>query len=612
MASLQGGTFARGEDGDLSSLSAILIHFKPENGGTPAEVTSSAQGRYEIKLGEGRYVAEAFQNKRLVFTTAPGFVVVNGDRKTFNVIVAEPAVRGAIERKWRRFSGPSGVLGKPVAAERLSDDRSGAYQRFQHGTITHKRPNGDFNEGEAFATWGAIYAHWQKNGGADGELGFTKTDELVPPDQQGRLNHFEGGSIYWSPKTGAHIVKGAIRSLWSHMGWETGWLGYPVTDELATPVPKSYGRFNHFEGGSIYWTPTTGAIALPKSVFDTWATFGHERGELGFPVPRQWGRNLRAFGQTSLDESTWLFEGGAIFKKPDGSLQVVRHSQISSQSFDTKRWQKRGEIERDSTWFVGAQGLTFHSGQSSNERRWFVTRSSQEQDILGVNVGTSVDRITKLDKHFDHEFCRNDLRKSAGTDHAGDCDIWQDRVYVACQHPMTVAILDRNLSKIAQVTLQGNSAGTFPMGDDHLSWCAINPCDGMLYTSDFNNVRQVYGFDLNRGCRWTKTFQLPHKVMRVQGGDFTPNGLLALAIDDRANASFATIRFYNSHSGEHLCTQKVLRKKDSSQEIEGVCFHPGIPYKKPTALHTIVIRGHVPRKAWVKHWEIPDDQLAKM
>ena len=610
MATLQGGTFTRGKDGNLLSLSAVLIRFTPEKGGAAAEVTSSTQGRFGIELANGRYVAEAFQNKRITFTTAPGFVVIRNDRQTFNVIVDKPTVRGAIERKWKRFHGPSGVLGKPVAAETLSRNRSGAYQRFQHGAITHKRPNGDSNEGEAFATWGAIHAHWQKSGGLDGDLGFAKTDELVPPDKKGRFNHFEGGSIYWSPTTGAHIIKGAIFDLWSDMGWETSWLGYPTTDELATPAPKGYGRFNHFEGGSIYWTPVTGAIALPKTVFNKWASLGHERGELGFPVPRRWGRNLKAFGQNSINEHTWLFEGGAIFKTSGGSLQVVRHSQISAQSFDTGKWRKRGEIKRNDTWVIGAQGLTFHPGRNPRERRWFVTRSSQEQELLGSGafVGTSVDRITKLDKHFDREFRRNDLRKSVGTDHAGDCDTWQDRIYVACQVPFAVAILDLDLNKVDQVKLKGNSAGVFPMGDDYLSWCAVNPCDGMLYTSDFNNVRQIYGFDPNRGYRWTKTIQLPHKVMRVQGGDFTSNGLLILASDKGSNAS---IRFYNSHSGQHLCTQKVLREEDS-QEIEGVCFHPGVPYQKPTALHTIVIRGKVPRKAWIKHWEIPDDQLAKM
>jgi len=43
------------------------------------------------------------------------------------------------------------------------------------------------------------------------------------------------------------------------MGWERSFLGYPLSDELGTPGP---GRFSRFQHGAIYWTPTTG----PKEV----------------------------------------------------------------------------------------------------------------------------------------------------------------------------------------------------------------------------------------------------------------------------------------------------------------------------------------------------------
>jgi hypothetical protein len=51
------------------------------------------------------------------------------------------------------------------------------------------------------------------------------------------------------------MVHGAIRDKWSALGWERSFLGYPVTDELATPGPA---RFSRFQGGAIHWTPYTG------------------------------------------------------------------------------------------------------------------------------------------------------------------------------------------------------------------------------------------------------------------------------------------------------------------------------------------------------------------
>jgi hypothetical protein len=101
-------------------------------------------------------------------------------------------------------------------------------------------------------------------GGNTGFLGSPTTPETPTPDGVGRYRHFQGGSIYWSPQTGAHEVHGAIRDKWSNLGWERSTLGYPVTDEM--PTPGGTGRFNNFQRGSIYWTPQTGAYAILPTI----------------------------------------------------------------------------------------------------------------------------------------------------------------------------------------------------------------------------------------------------------------------------------------------------------------------------------------------------------
>jgi uncharacterized protein with LGFP repeats len=45
-------------------------------------------------------------------------------------------------------------------------------------------------------------------------------------------------------------VIGAIRDKWLALGGPSSFLGQPLTDELGTP--DGVGRFNHFQGGSIY------------------------------------------------------------------------------------------------------------------------------------------------------------------------------------------------------------------------------------------------------------------------------------------------------------------------------------------------------------------------
>jgi len=81
--------------------------------------------------------------------------------------------------------------------------------------------------------------------------------EMDTADGRGRVKDFEGGSIYWSAPTGAFEVHGGIRIKWAGLGGVRSFLGFPTTDETVTPDGR--GRFNHFEGGSIYWTPETDA-----------------------------------------------------------------------------------------------------------------------------------------------------------------------------------------------------------------------------------------------------------------------------------------------------------------------------------------------------------------
>ena len=89
-------------------------------------------------------------------------------------------------------------------------------------------------------------------------------ETATPGDGIGRYNHFQAGSIYWTPATGAHEVHGAIRKLWAGMGWERSFLGYPTSDELSTE--DGLGRYSEFQHGSIYWRPTTGALACRETM----------------------------------------------------------------------------------------------------------------------------------------------------------------------------------------------------------------------------------------------------------------------------------------------------------------------------------------------------------
>jgi uncharacterized protein with LGFP repeats len=124
-------------------------------------------------------------------------------------------------------------------------------------------------------------------------LGYPTTDVSTTIDGVGRFNHFQFGSVFWLATTGAHEVHGAIRTEWSQIGWERSVVGYPTTDETVTP--DRIGRFNHFQFGSVYWSPSTGAHEVHGGIRSVWASLGWELGRLGYPTSDEYAPsgNLR-------------------------------------------------------------------------------------------------------------------------------------------------------------------------------------------------------------------------------------------------------------------------------------------------------------------------------
>ncbi len=126
-----------------------------------------------------------------------------------------------------------------------------------------------------------ITQKWLSLGGENGFLGYPTTDETVAPDVIGRFVHFQGGSIYWHPNTGAFEVHGAIRDRWEALGWEE-FLGYPITDEKSTS--DGVGRYSEFQYGSIYWHPNTGAFEVYGAIRNRWTQLSREKGIAGYPT----------------------------------------------------------------------------------------------------------------------------------------------------------------------------------------------------------------------------------------------------------------------------------------------------------------------------------------
>lgn len=198
--------------------------------------------------------------------------------------------------EWGTVGWEAGHLGYPLTSDVPTPDRLGRFQVFQRGLIYWTPWTG------AHAVRGAVLERYGALGWEAGPLGYPTTGELVAPDGRGRFNAFQRGLVYWTPTTGAHAVQGAVSQTYASNGWETGPLGYPTTSEL--PTPDGIGRFNHFEGGSIYFTPATGAYAVTGEFHALWSALGWENSELGYPTSPEW--DTQDGGTVQEFEYGWL------------------------------------------------------------------------------------------------------------------------------------------------------------------------------------------------------------------------------------------------------------------------------------------------------------------
>ena len=231
-------------------------------------------------------------------------------------------VHGAIIERYTAVAGPNGILGLPTTDLSLAPDGVGVYSHFQGGSIYWSPTTG------AHEVHGAIRDKWAAMGWERSYLGYPTSDEMAAAG--GRVSHFQGGDIYWSAATGAHEVHGAIRDRYAQMGGPASTLGFPTTDEL--PTADGVGRYNFFQNGAIYWSPATGAHAVTGAIYQKWESMSWELGALGYPI----GEERSA---TNGDRSIDFQHGTIVLSGGDGQArEIVRIDGVPGGSPQDDNW----------------------------------------------------------------------------------------------------------------------------------------------------------------------------------------------------------------------------------------------------------------------------------
>ncbi|MBS1694418.1 MAG: hypothetical protein JST91_19555 [Actinobacteria bacterium] len=238
----------------------------------------------------------------------------------------ETDANDAITAAWVTNGGPTGPLGArqgdvyPVGG--------GFGQDFAGGKIFFTPASG------ARIMQGAILAKYEALGGpADSDLGFPTIDEgpgRIGPDSRNTIfSASDKPVIFWTPATGAHVVRGAINAAWDKLGGSAGPLGVPAEDEVFRGDIVS----QKFTGGQVAWnrrdnTFTTvppeladqlKGLAVPSdptsAINAARRASGGPLGPLGAAQGPQYPIGTGGFGQD--------FAGGKIFYSPETGANVV-------------------------------------------------------------------------------------------------------------------------------------------------------------------------------------------------------------------------------------------------------------------------------------------------
>jgi hypothetical protein len=272
------------------------------------------------------------------------------------------------------------------------------------------------------------------------------------------------------------------------------------------------------------------------------------------------------------------------------SASSLRTALLSTQDPGLAGWRLLFKQQFSNTGWSGEfQGLA--RGRSS----WFFfTKSS----------------VRGLDDQF-REIARLDLPddlRERGYDHIGDGDLHGCRVYAPVERAgfvdPVILVLDTALHQVG--------TGRLTSGQRHAPWCAVHPWNGLLYSSEDDDVDALYAYDpatfATRGV-----FHLydatgrPERLQSVQGGCITARGHLYLT-----SGSSDDIRCYSMLNGRFMGRRHVDYSKGfpEFEEMEGIAVHD-LRRQNRGCVHVAVLDNDWPSTddLFLHHYEPADPDL---
>jgi uncharacterized protein with LGFP repeats len=222
-----------------------------------------------------------------------------------NGVYVAQEIHGPIWQKWAGLGGIDSDLGAPLTGVQTTANGLGTYVDFEGGSIFCTDANG------ADVLRGAVNDKYHLMGAEVSYLGFPLTDTVATRDGSGLWAQFDSGYIFSSPGAGTYSIQAVMWDKWADYNWDMGVLGCPTRD---TVVNADGTRYNDFQHGTIFWSPWHGAHELDGYVWDKWNSLGRPR-YLGSPSTDTFV-TFRGTGRFAN------FDNGAIFASSSGTYEV--------------------------------------------------------------------------------------------------------------------------------------------------------------------------------------------------------------------------------------------------------------------------------------------------
>lgn len=183
---------------------------------------------------------------------------------------AQP-VTGVIDTRFRT-AGVADRIGLPIGV--AVNSGGGTAQRFQRGAL-YTSPTTGTHE-----VYGGIYLRYLSSGAERSTLGLPTSIETDGPTPGSRMQSFQGGTIFWSPADGAHIVSGAFQRAYDDVAADGSSMGVPTA--AAVNIPG--GQMQTFTFGALYYLADGRTFAVRHGMWQRYASIGAHTSPMGLPL----------------------------------------------------------------------------------------------------------------------------------------------------------------------------------------------------------------------------------------------------------------------------------------------------------------------------------------